>query len=177
MKERSSFFTLFFLIFFMFFTAPVFAQELWKVVKITDGDTVWVKREGQRKIKIRVWGIDTPEKYYSRKLEREAARCGVSEKEMRKFGILASKHAEELFDEKGRMVSIEFKGRGYYGRYLGIMYFIDGTDYGKKMILDGYACVYRRSTRKDYIQAQKSAEKNRKGLWKINYRLMKCLCR
>ena len=32
---------------------PVFAQDLWKVVKITDGDTVWVKREGQRKIKIR----------------------------------------------------------------------------------------------------------------------------
>ena len=156
---------------------PVFAQDLWKVVKITDGDTVWVKREGQRKIKIRVWGIDTPEKYYSRKLEREAARCGVSEKEMRKFGILASKHAKELFDEKGRMVSIEFKGRGYYGRYLGIMYFIDGTDYGKKMILDGYACIYRRNTKEEYREAQERAKKEGRGLWGLNYSLMKCLCR
>jgi len=45
------------------------------------------------------------------------------------------------------------------------------------MISDGYACVYRKNTLKSYIQAQSLAEKNRKGLWKINYRLMKCLCK
>ena len=153
------------------------AQNLWKVVMVTDGDTIWVKREGERKIKIRVWGIDTPEKYFSGKLEREAARCKVSIKEMRKFGILASRHAEELFTKKGRMVRIEFKGTGYYGRHLGILYFTDGTDFGEQMISDGYACIYRKNTLKSYRQAQSLAEKNRKGLWKINYRLMKCLCR
>ena len=75
------------------------------------------------------------------------------------------------------MVRIEFKGRGYYGRYLGIMYFIDGTDYGKKMILDGYACIYRRNTKEEYREAQERAKKERRGLWGLNYSLMKCLCR
>ena len=174
MKKKQSILSLL-LVFFLFI--PAFAQNLWKVVKISDGDTVWVKREGERKIKIRVWGIDTPEKYYSRKLKREAARCRVSVREMRKLGIMASEHAEELFAEKGRKVRIEFRGRGYYGRYLGILYFPDGTDYGKQMILDGYACVYRRSTKEEYRKAQREAEKERRGLWRINYRLMKCLCR
>ncbi|RKX56656.1 MAG: hypothetical protein DRP29_09330 [Thermodesulfobacteriota bacterium] len=153
------------------------AQNLWKVVMVTDGDTIWVKREGERRIKIRVWGIDTPEKYHSGKLVREAARCKVSIKEMRKLGILASKHAEKLFAEKGKMVRIEFRGTGYYRRYLGILYFTDGTDFGKQMISDGYACVYRKNQLESYRHAQSLAEKNRKGLWKINYRLMKCLCR
>ena len=98
---------------FLYASTWSIAQNLWKVVMVTDGDTVWVKREGERKIKIRVWGIDTPEKYFSGKLEREAARCKVSIKEMRKLGILASRHAEKLFAEKGKMVRIEFKGTGY----------------------------------------------------------------
>jgi len=178
MKHKNLFLLPPVLVFLCFLIIPWgIAQNLWKVVMITDGDTVWVKREGERKIKIRVWGIDTPEKYLSGKLQREAARCRVSVKEMRKFGILASRHAEELFAEKGKMVRIEFKGTGYYGRHLGILYFTDGTDFGRQMISDGYACVYRKNTLKSYIQAQSLAEKNRKGLWKINYRLMKCLCK
>ena len=162
-------------VFLLFFSA--LAQDLWKVVKITDGDTVWVKREGERKIKVRVWGIDTPEKYYSGKLEREAARCGVDTEEVKELGVLASRYAEALFAEKGRMVRIEFRGTGYYGRYLGILYFTDGTDFGRQMILDGYACVYRKNTKKDYREAQEFAERNRLGLWGIDYKLMKCLCR
>jgi len=175
MKRKSSFFTILALILLCFSVSA--SRNLWMVVKVTDGDTIWVKREGERKIKIRVWGIDTPEKYRSGKLEREATRCRVDTEEIKKLGILASRHAEELFAEKGRLVRIEFKGTGYYGRYLGILYFTDGTDFGKQMIRDGYACVYRRNTLKSYREVQNLAEKNRRGLWKINYRLMKCLCR
>ncbi len=60
-------FILFFLFSFSGEARFAYSQDLWKVVKISDGDTIWVKRAGQRKIKIRVWGIDTPEKYRSKK--------------------------------------------------------------------------------------------------------------
>ncbi|NIA09379.1 MAG: hypothetical protein GWP10_06540 [Nitrospiraceae bacterium] len=48
---------------------------------ITDGDTVWVFVDSRR-VKLRLLGIDTLEKYRGRKLRRDAARCGISEAAM-----------------------------------------------------------------------------------------------
>jgi len=161
---------------FLFFFIPVFAGDLWHMVEVSDGDTIWIKKEGQRKIKVRVWGIDTPEKYHSEKLERAARKCGVDVDDVRRLGVLATKHAESLFSQKGKQVEVEFKGMGYYGRYLGIIHFADGTDFGKQMITDGYACVYWRNTKQDYINAQERAKSERAGLWGVDYGLMRCLC-
>ena len=36
------------------------------IMKITDGDTVWVKNQGKR-VKLRLIGIDTPEEYKAKR--------------------------------------------------------------------------------------------------------------
>jgi len=51
-----------FLLCILFFTVPVTCHA-WsgKVVHVADGDTVTVERDGKR-VKVRLYGIDTPEK-------------------------------------------------------------------------------------------------------------------
>ena len=145
-----------------------------KITKISDGDTFWVRLENGNRIKVRVWGIDTPEKFKSKKLYREANRCGVSVEEMKRLGKLASEKAKEILDHS--KVVLKGKGRGYYGRYLAELFLPDGTNYGLEMIKEGYACVYWRNHNPVYLKALEKAKEERKGLWSIDYELMRCFC-
>lgn len=153
-------------------SAQIFQAQ---IVKISDGDTVWVRTADGRKFKVRVWGIDTPEKFQSRKLERDALRCGATVSEIVELGKLATQKAKELLDHS--WVRLETRGRGYYGRVLGIIYLPDGTNFGLEMVKEGYACVYRKNHRRAYRQALEEAKRKYKGLWGTNWNLMKCLCR
>lgn len=146
-----------------------------KVVKVSDGDTVWVKLENGNRVKIRIWGIDTPEKFRSKKLHRESERCMVPETGIVRLGKLASRKAGELLNRK--RVLIEAHGRGYYGRLLGRVLIEGETDFGLEMIRLGYACAYDRSAPEEYVRAEKRAKKERRGLWRKAYSLMDCLCR
>ena len=146
-----------------------------KIIRISDGDTIWVESlETHEKIKVRIWGIDTPEKFYSSKLYREARECGVEPETIHYLGLLASKHAHEYL-YSGKVVEIIPKGYGYYGRLLGKV-IVDGEDYGLLMIEDGYSCVYWRTAPKEYREAMKEAEQEKKGLWEIKPKVMRCLC-
>ena len=164
-----------FLICFLVLLGSVRAELLEGVVrKVSDGDTVWVRLENGNRVKIRVWGIDTPEKFRSKKLEKEANRCRVGEGSVVGLGKLASKRARELL--AGRRVLIEPHGRGYHRRLLARI-LVDGRDFGLLMIEEGYACVYRRAAPPEYFRAQREAAGHRRGLWDINYELMRCLCK
>ncbi len=145
-----------------------------RVTRVSDGDTVWVRLDNGNRVKIRVWGIDTPEKFSSRKLYREADRCSVPAGSVVELGKLASERARILLS--GKRVMIETHGRGYYGRLLGRI-FVDGKDFGLIIIRTGYACAYHRSAPPEYLRAEREAERERIGLWKIAPGLMRCLCR
>jgi len=71
------------LISLLFLTFFSFAQQAYRttVLKISDGDTVWVLMDGQ-KVKLRLLSIDTPEKFKSKKLARDARECGVCQGHM-----------------------------------------------------------------------------------------------
>lgn len=142
---------------------------------MSDGDTIWVRLENGNRVKIPVWGIDTPEKFRSKKLNREVERCVVPVRDVVKLGKLATKRARELLDH--RMVLIETHGRGYYGRLLGRLVLTNGKDFGLEMIRSGYACAYDRSAPGKYLQAEEEAKAERRGLWRKDYSLMECLCR
>ena len=166
------------LILFLAFLSPVVhAGKVLKgrVQKVSDGDTVWVQLENGNRVKIRVWGIDTPEKFRSKKLNREARRCAVPTRDVVELGRLATKRARELLDH--RVVLIETHGRGYYGRLLGRLILADGKDFGLEMIRSGYACAYDRSAPIEYLRAEEEAKGERRGLWGKDYSLMECLCR
>ena len=81
------------------FSSLCFAQVAVKrsatVLKVSDGDTIWVSIAGRR-VKLRLLGIDTPEKFHCKKLDRDARKCGVGRKYMRRLGIAATYYAKEL---------------------------------------------------------------------------------
>ncbi len=154
------------------------------VLKISDGDTIWVKMHGKR-VKLRLLGIDTPEEYPSRKMDKDIEMCHTTFKQMRRLGLLATKHAKTML-YKGEKVTVITKGKGYYGRTLAFIILPNGTNYNEKEVADGYACVYKYKGHKSRKLSEKEFEKlerlteeakvERKGLWGENREIMECLC-
>ncbi|CAD7775187.1 hypothetical protein DMNBHIDG_01077 [Candidatus Methanoperedenaceae archaeon GB37] len=60
---------LLYLVVLFFASSLSFAQFSYQatILKVSDGDTVWVLMDGRR-VKLRLLGIDTPEKFKSKKL-------------------------------------------------------------------------------------------------------------
>jgi len=77
-----------------------------KVAKITDGDTLYVLDANYQQHKIRLAGIDAP--------ERKQA-----------YGLASRKHLASLV--AGKQVTIEYQKRDRYGRILGKVW-INGVD-------------------------------------------------
>lgn len=122
-----------------------------RVQVVSDGDTVTLtKGIGKKKVKVRLLGIDCPEKNQ---------RYGRSAKSSLARKIL------------GKTVTIEWKKRGPYGRIIGkILY--NGRDINLALVKEGSCWWYKRyarnQTRKDrnlYRNAELAARKKRIGLW------------
>jgi len=156
------------------------------VTKISDGDTIWVRTDSGKKLKIRLIGIDTPEKYSGRKLERDASHCGVKAGRIKNLGQLATHHMKTLL-HKGDRVKIVPRGRGYYKRLLAYVILPDGSNLNYRMVADGYACVYTWHGKRpegvgvlEFVKLKAfllQAKKEERGLWRVDFELMNCLCR
>ena len=161
-------------LFILLFATLTFAFPA-KIIRISDGDTIWVENlKTHEKIKVRIWGIDTPEKRKGKKLTKDIKKCKVNAEEMLYLGKLASKHAHQYL-YPGEVIEVIPKGYGYYKRLLGKV-IVNGEDYGLLMVKDGYSCVYWKMTPKTYIEAMKEAELEKRGLWEIKPKVMHCLC-
>ena len=139
------------------------------VINVIDGDTYLVKIS-DRTEKIRLIGIDTPEKYENYKLYADTQRTKKDISTIKRLGNIASDYAEKLV--KGKKVKLvkEIQGdeRDKYGRLLRYVYLEDGTFVNLKLIKDGYANVYTKydySLREDFISAERYARENKLGLW------------
>jgi endonuclease YncB( thermonuclease family) len=131
-------------------TAKIVAQQKpgqWeaRVVGITDGDTITVLTPNKEEVKIRLYGVDAP--------ERKQA-YGSKSKE-----FLASL----VF---GQTVIISPVGRDLYGRTIAKVFF-NGRDVGLTCIEYGYCWWYQDYARKEsvYKKAQEKARKQELGLW------------
>lgn len=136
------------------------------VHKVVDGDT-FILENGE---KVRMLGIDTPEKYESSKLDRDAERSGSDKKTIQKLGDLAGQYTKKLIEGKRVLLVPEsnYEDKDKYGRLLRYVYLEDGTFINKKLLEDGYASAYRRfelSKKDEFIKAEKEARENRRGLW------------
>ena len=119
-----------------------------KVVSVTDGDTIKILTKYKKLYKIRLNGIDAPEKSQA-------------------FGKSSKANLSKLV--AGRIVDVRYKKKDRYGRILGTIY-ANGHDMNLKQIEDGYAWVYRRyCKRADYYKAEKYARNKRLGLWYDKY--------
>ncbi len=127
---------------------PVFANDVIKgtVVKILDGDSILV-REGKTRHEIRLWGIDSPE--YKQP-----------------YGNTARRQTEKLL--KGKLVSVRVINQDRYGRLVGIVH-TGSMNINEALVKQGGAWVYttycKQSICREWKKTERSARKNRVGLW------------
>ena len=106
-----------------------------KIMRVIDGDTVefeapFLVDPLPKKLSIRVWGVDTPEKSFRAKCEKEAA-----------MGAEASQFTKDLVaNAKTTQISI-YQWDKFGGRVLGDV-LIDGQSLTKLLIDKGYAREY-----------------------------------
>ena len=139
-----------------------------KVVHVVDGDTMDILMPDGSKERIRILGIDTPEKVAGGNKPEEYDKIS-DVYYLAYWGQIATDRAEKLLE--GETAEIEFDSvagmRGYYGRLLAYIY-IDGQDFGALMINEGLARTYvegRFKKESYYIQLQQWAVANKTGLW------------
>lgn len=141
-------------------------KETFLVKRVIDGDTF----ELENKERVRMLGIDTPEKFQSNKLDRDVERSGQDKKTIQRLGALASDYTKSLIDGKQVVLIPEpnYEDKDKYGRLLRYVYLEDGTFINKKIVEEGYANAYRQypvSKLNELIQAEKDARENHRGMW------------
>ena len=118
-----------------------------KVVSVTDGDTIKVYNVDKGQVKIRMYGIDTPEK-------------------AQPYGKAAGKHLAFLI--AGATVEIETVTKDRYGRTVGIVT-DNEANINQEMVRSGYAWVYQRYCDKPFcdfwLALEKEAKAGKIGLW------------
>lgn len=94
------------------------------LVRVSDGDTIVVNLNGKNQ-KLRLIGIDTPEKFDGEKLERKSREWGISTHEIKQMGKNSSKFTENLL--RGKKLYLEYDVTKFdrYGRMLAYAYYLD----------------------------------------------------
>lgn len=116
-----------------------------KVVAIYDGDTYQLLTSNQQTIKVRMEGIDAP--------EREMP-----------FHQVSQKYLSQLIFQKD--VILIKTGEDQYGRSLGFTYLSDGTDINLMMLQSGMVWHYKRYNNEViYAKAEQKAKEEKLGLW------------
>lgn len=116
------------------------------VVGVSDGDTFTLLTSDKKQIKVRMQGIDSPEK-------------------VQPFGMRAKQQLSDYIYKKN--VKVRSEGQDRYGRTLGTV-FIPGNDasINALMIAEGYAWHYKQYSNDDVLDAlEENARKSKKGLW------------
>ena len=129
--------------FFLIISSASFGQLKGKVISIADGDTFTLLVEN-RQIKIRLHGIDCPEKgqdFY------QAAKQFLSDK---------------IFNKNVLVMS---KGKDRYGRTVGLV-LVDGINVNEELLKAGLAWHYKRYDRNpSWEELEHQARIKKKGIW------------
>ena len=119
-----------------------------KVVGISDGDTITVLRNDRQPVKIRLYGIDCPEK-------RQA------------WGGRAKEATAELC--YGKVVEVHEMGIDRYGRTVAIVILPDGASLQEKLVGSALAWIWPRYCKEavclDWMELEEKAEAAKIGLW------------
>ncbi len=131
---------------FLWALLPVWAGPIHhgKVIHISDGDTLKIRTDDGRNLKIRLAEIDTPEKGQP-------------------YGTKAKKALAALvFNKQARVVEV---AKDRYGRTVGRVY-VGNLDVNAELVRQGYAWVYRKYAKdKSLYRWEEEARESRRGLW------------
>ena len=130
----------------LFVSELCFAQKFTvKVTSISDGDTFGAINNDNLQLKIRIWGIDAPEKKQA-------------------FGNKSKEFLSSLIF--GKRITIDVQSKDGYGRYIANVYSPDGKDVALLMLHEGMAWHFTKyDNNKVYSDAENVARKAKRGLW------------
>lgn len=121
------------------------------VVGISDGDTITVLDDSKTPHKVRLSGIDAPEKKQA-------------------FGSVSKGHLSDLVYK--RMVLVEYQKEDRYGRIVGKVT-VDGVDANLAQVRAGLAWHYKAYQKEqplvdrlEYSRAEEMARETKRGLWR-----------
>jgi endonuclease YncB( thermonuclease family) len=116
-----------------------------RVVSVADGDTLTVLTDDYQQFKIRLAGIDAPEKSQA-------------------FGQVSKHQLSKLCFNKQAEVNVVTTDK--YRRVVGDV-FCENIHANKEMVRDGYAWVYRQYSKgfEQFIPLEQAAQEARIGLW------------
>ncbi len=141
-------------VFFVFLSLTAFGDTLTgKVGRVVDGDTLYVLDANSQQHKIRLAGIDAPERRHA-------------------YGLASRKHLLSIV--AGKQVRVEYQKRDRYGRIVGKV-LLDGIDVCLEQVKAGFAWHYKKyqheqsaEDRELYADAENQAREGRLGLWREN---------
>jgi micrococcal nuclease len=116
-----------------------------KVVKVIDGDTITLLTSDNRQEKIRLDGIDAPEK-----------KQDYGEKSRQYLASLVA----------GKNVLVEYKNKDRYGRILGTVY-VESLNVNEEMVRKGLAWQYRYNKDKNLAKLQAEAKAKKLNIWSV----------
>lgn len=116
-----------------------------KIVNVSDGDTVTLLSEDNEQIKIRLWGIDCPERSQD-------------------YGRKATERTKDLC--YGKTIRIDCKGKDKYGRTLGIVY-VDSVNVNETLIKEGLAWKYKTTGFAHYVDLEDEARAQKLNIWSM----------
>lgn len=120
-------------------------ESIIKIVSIPDGDTLNVINGNNKKVKIRLYGIDAPET-------------------TQKYGQASRDYLRKIV--KNKRLTYKIRSKDDYGRVVATLYG-DDKDLNYEMIKAGLAWHYKYYYKsKKYAEAEKNARKQKIGLWK-----------
>lgn len=141
------------------------------VTRVIDGDTLEVEFPSGETDTLRLLGVDTPETRYSDVSPDEfegIPDTTAGRDHLYQWGENANDYAvSELSGERVRiMVDPQTDRRGSFGRLLVYVY-VDGENFNKQLLTEGYARVYESSfsKRSAFEAAEATAQENDVGLW------------
>ena len=115
--------------------------------KIIDGDTIHINKN-----KIRLHGIDAPEKNQNCTFKQEEWLCGKQ----------STIELKKLINNQ--IVKCTTTDIDIYNRYIAVC-FVDNNNLNQLMVKNGWAVAYRYYST-DYIIEEKYARENKLGIWK-----------
>lgn len=150
MKNMRSAISLIFFIIALCLAAQAFARSEvgGKVVKVSDGDTITILAPGYQQVRVRLYGIDCPEKKQA-------------------FGQRARQFTAQRI--AGENVRVEIMDRDRYGRTVGVVYAENGQNVNRELIQAGMAWVYPQYCKASFCDEWRELEDRAKraavGLW------------
>jgi len=133
-------------------TAPIKSQAYYvKVVGITDGDTFTGLTDSKQQMKIRIYGIDAPEKNQA-------------------FGTRSKQYLSNLIFRKQVRITLQLTKRGKpkrsWDRFVAWVYTSDDKDVSAEMLKAGMAWHFKKyDSTPEYAKFEADARNAQLGLW------------